>query len=441
MSVSGLSSSALQTLLQQLNSGSSGSSSASTSNLLSSLLSNSASTSSSTSSSSASSSALSALGNSPAYVLSSSQKQAESKLVSYSNLGKLISTTEDALSTLIKQNGQGVAVDGNGKPLTTSATVDVTQLAGAQSLSTSSFGSADTSVLDTGTLTMTMPDGSSKDISISDGSLNGAATAINDSSAGIAAKVVQNSDGSYSLQITGNSTGSGNAFSLSGIADLTFDSTSASGALQETSKAQDALYTVNGGEQQSSPTNDSVSVAPGLTTSFTATGTHTVSSALAAAQAETSANALVSDFNTLMSGLPSDQQASASTSSSSTIGSALEKIAGQTFTVGKSQMTLADIGITVGSDGTLSLDQSKLSSAYASDPTAVSGVIGQVAQQISDALSQKGGVSDQVHSSLSTFVNQLAQLPSLADYLSGSASSSSGGSVADQLLAGGGLSA
>lgn len=442
MSVSGLSSAALQTLLQQLSSGSStssnSSSSASTSSLLTSLLSNSASTSSSSASS-----GLTGTAGTPAYLLSSSQKQAESQLVSYSSLGKLISTTEDSLSNLIKQNSQGVAVDGNGKPLTTSATVDVTQLAAAQSLSSSSYGSADTSVFGTGTLTVTSADGSSQEISITDGSLNGVASAINGASAGIAAQVVQNSDGSYSLQIAGDSTGAANAFSLSGISDLEYDASTGSGALQATSTAQDALYTVNGGTQQSSPTNDNVAIAAGLTTSFTATGSHSVSSPVGESQAESTASTFVSDFNALISGLPSDQQASSSSSSSSsssTIGNILESIANQTFTVGTTQMSLSDIGISVGSDGSLSLDQSKLSSAYASDPSAVSGVLNQVAQQVSDALSAKGGVGDQVQSSLSTFVTQLVQIPSLADFLSGN-SSSTGGSVADQLLSGGGLSA
>jgi flagellar hook-associated protein 2 len=364
-------------------------------------------------------------------------------LLSYSSLGKLISTTEGALSTLIQQNGQGQPVDGNGKPLSASATVDVSQLASAQALSSSSFGSNDTAVFGTGTLTVTAADGSSQNIAITDGSLNGVASAINNSAAGIAADVVQNSDGSYHLEIAGISTGKNNAFSLSGISDLAFDPSTGSGALQQTNAAQDALYTVNGGAQQSSPTNDNVMVAPGITASFAATGTQTATSSLGQAKTEQTASSLVSDFNALVAGLPSDQQASAATSKTSTIGSALEQIANQTFTVGSSKMTLADIGITVGSDGTLSLDQTKLDSAYAADPTSVSGVITQVAQQVNDALSQKGGLGDQVQSSLGTIVSQLVHVPTLADYLSGNASSS-GGSAADQLLAGmgtGGLSA
>lgn len=414
MSVSGVSSATLQNLLQSLNSGTSNSSSNSTSGLSSSLLGALAATNVS-----ASDSASASTSNSPAYVLSSSQKQAESQLLGYSNLGKLISNTESALKGVISQNNLGQAVDGNGKALTTNVTVSVSQLATGQTLASSSFGSADSAVFGTGTLTLTGSTGASKDLTITDGSLNGVASAINGSGTGVNAYVVQNTDGSYQLQLTGP-TGAANAFSLSGIPDLAFDPSTGAGTLQQTVAPHDALYSVNGGAQQSSASNDSVTVAPGVTTSFTATGSQSIATSLGQTQSTQSVNSFIADINAMISGLPSDQQASASTSSSTTIGGVLAKLAGQSYTVGNSQKTLADIGITVGSDGSLTLDQAAYQTAYSADPSAVTGLVNQVAQSINNALSQKGGASDVVQSSLKSMVSQMVHVPTLADYMSSS---------------------
>ena len=424
MTVSGLSSATLQSLMSQLNSGSSGTSS---DGLLNALSQSSTQTTPTTSESS---------GSSPAYVLSSSQQQSQSQLFSYSNLGTLINKTEGSLNSLIDQGSQGIAVDGLGRPLTSSTSVDVQSLAAAQSVISGSYPSQDTNVLGTGTLNVTVGNGTAVPITITDGSLSGVATAINDASAGIAASVKQNNDGSFSLQITGTNTGADNKFGLSGISDLTYDPATDTGSLTATAKAANAAYTVNG-VSATSPSNDNVQVAPGVTTNFTKTGVQSVSSPVGQSTADSSAQTLVTDFNSLVSADPSSSSSSSSNSQSMT--QILDAVAGQTFTVNGTTSSLADLGITVGGNGQLSIDQSKLASAYSADPSSVNAVLTQAAKAVETTLSSSNGLASQVHSSVSTLLSQMVHLPSLAEILSGSSSTASGtssSSTASQLLSG-----
>ena len=427
MTVSGLSSATLQSLMSQLNSGSTSGSSNSATSLLNEL--------GKTAQSSASSTANSAQSD-PAYVLSASQQQNQSQLLSYSNMGALINKTEGSLTSLINQSSQGVAVDGLGRPLTNAVSVDVNSLASAQTLTSGSFPADDTGVLGTGTLNVTVGSGTAVPITITDGSLNGVAKAINDASAGIAASVKQNSDGSYSLQIVGSNTGAENTFSLSGISDLTYNPTTDSGTLSATAKAADASYTVNG-VGSTSPSNENVQVAPGVVTSFTQTGPQSVASPVGQSNATQTAQSLVSDFNSLVS---ADPTASSSSSSNSTsITKMLDQIAGQSFSVDGTSKSLADYGITVGSNGSLSVDQSTLTSAYSADPAGFNSVISQAAKAINDTLSSNNGVATQIQSSMSNLVTQMVHMPSLAEILAGNSSGASGSSStssASQLLAG-----
>ena len=426
MTIAGLSSATLQSLLQQLNSGSSNGSSGSANSLLSAL---------SNSGQSGSSSTSTTTSGTPAYVLSSSQKQTQSQLFSYSNLGTLINKTESSLSDLLNQNGRGAAVDGLGRPLTHSISVDVKSLATAQTLTSGSFPAADTNVLGTGTLKLTVGTATPVSVSITDGSLNGVSKAINDAAAGIATKVVQNNDGSYSLQITGGKTGAANSFGLSGLSDLVYDPTTGTGTLHATTQAADASYTVDG-VAHTSATNDAVQVAPGVVTSFTQTGAQTLSSPIGQSNASTAAQTLVSDFNSLVA---ADPTTGSSSTSKATLTQILDKIAAESFNTSTGKKSLADLGVTVGSTGTLSIDQAKLTSAYTSDPTAFNSVISQAASAIKTTLEGSNGVGNQVKSSVHTLMTQLVHIPTLAEVMSGntsSSSNSSSNSVASQILSG-----
>jgi flagellar hook-associated protein 2 len=427
MTISGLSTATLQSLLGNLNSGSAGSSSDQATNLLNSLK----------AASQPSPSSVSA-GQSPAYVLSDSQKQSKNQLLSYSNLGTLINKTNSSLNEVITSTGQAPAVDGLGNPLLGSVAVTVNNLATAQTLDSGSYPTSDKAVMGTGALSLSVGSGASISINVTDGSLSGVATAINDAAAGISAKVVANNDGSFKLQITGNNTGASNGFSLSGISGLVFNPTTNGGDLQATILAADASYTV-GGVTKTSPSNDQVSVAPGIVTSFSQTGTHNVTSPLGQSTASSNAQTLVSEINALIKADPNAGQSSASSSTNTTLTKILDTIAGQSFSVGTGSHSLSDLGISVGSDGTLAVDQTKLTAAYQSSPTIFNSVINQASKAVETTLSGAHGVSSQVKSSVQTLVAQMVHLPSLADILAGnstSSSSSSNSSLTSQLLSG-----
>ena len=422
MSVSGLSSATLQSLMNQLSSGESNSSGSSLINALEKAVSKTSSQTASSTDTSTSSS--------PAYVLSSSQKQAQSQLFSYSNLGALVKKTEGSLSSLMAQTGQGVAVDGSGHTLTSAVKVDVKSLATAQSVTSGSFPSNSTDVVGTGTLNLTIGHEKTIPITINEGSLNGVAKAINDAAAGIAATVKSNPDGSYKLEITGNKTGQENRFALNGISDLVYDPVTGSGTMTASAQASDASYSVNG-VSATSPSNDAVQVAPGAVTNFTQVGTQSVASPAGQGNAANIAQTLTNDFNNLINADPQG------TGGSGALTQQLDQVASKTFTVNGSHHTLAEFGITVGSNGALSVDKSALSSAYAKDPATFNALIRQASEALNSSLSSHGGVADYAKSSIQTAMSQLVHMPTLASVLNGTSSQASGNSStssASQLL-------
>ena len=392
---------------------------------LQSLTTNSSSAQSSASTSNAStSSASSGSGSSSAYTLSLGQQQASSELLSYSQLGKLINNAEQNFTTIVNSGTQAAITDGNGTTMTKQYSVDVQQLASAQSVAT---GAAAADGLATGTLTIQAgafdaasnsftAQGSAATVAITDGSLTGIAQAINAAGTGVTAAVVQ-SDGQSTLQLTGPS-GAANAFTISGIDGLDYDPTDpAASSLTASSAAADAEFTVDGGSQQTSASNSNAAIGMGVVANFTATGTMTVSAPLNVGTIALNAQSLAGTFNDMLDGL---SQIGDTTSKNLT--KTLEAVVGESFG-GKS---LSDIGITQASDGTLSVNATTLQAAFTADPTGTSKVLDQAAAAIKDALAGTAGGGDQVKSQMQALVTSLMQTPSLIDYLN-SASSSSGG--------------
>ena len=419
MAISGIStSSVLQALQQQLQSGTTG-----------------------TSAEAALQSAASGYSGSSAYTLSVGQQQDESSLLGYGQLGKLVSQAETSLAGIGRDNPVGVATTGSGTPLQRTYAIDVQQLAQAQVVTSGGY-SDPSQVIGTGTLTLQggtydaatdtfTPTGNTIPLTITNGSLTGIAATINAADIGVSAKVTTGTDGQSSLQLTGP-TGADCAFSLSGIAGLAYDpATPSFTGLEATQTAQDALYTVNGGAVQSSGSNQGVAVGDGLTTTLTATGATTMSVPLGLSAMVGSAQALVGAVNTLIGGVgqmtASGGQLAGDTGTASKLTAALDQVAGQSFSGAGPFSSLSDLGITVQSDGKLVIDQTTLQSAYASDPAAARALLGQATTAIQQALGGSQGAGDQIKAQLQTFVQQMAKMPSLADYLaqaqSGNASS------------------
>jgi flagellar capping protein FliD len=360
---------------------------------------------------------------SAAYQLSLSQ-QAQQMLLQYGDMGAEVHRAEDALAGV---DLGGLAHDGAGNMLGATHTVEVKQLAEGQVLSTMAEADRDSTSLGTGTLTFQFgtddaaggftPDSDAVDVKVTDGSLDGIAKAVNDADFGIAASVVQDADGQYRLEFKGPN-GAANAFSVSGIDALAHDPSSAfSSGMTVQQSAQDAVFSVDGGPEQTSIGN-AVQIAPGVTHTLTAVGTDTVAVAFGQDRAETAAHTVVDTLNGLMASLGGD------------IGKQL----------GQDGLGLDAIGITVADDGSLAIDQAKLEGAYTADPQGTTDKLAGVLDAARQALEAEGSTIQSKMPSLVTALMNRTPM-SLLDYLDGGNGSNQQSQSTLQSLLDGGLGA
>ncbi|KKC25097.1 flagellar filament capping protein FliD [Sphingomonas sp. SRS2] len=296
-----------------------------------------------------------------------------------------------------------------------SATIQVGQLATAQTLTAAPLASAATAV---GEGTMTLTVGSqTKTITIdaSNNSLAGLAKAIKDSGLGVTASTVTDSTGTR-LVIKG-STGTANAFSLTqatgdpaGLGRFAFDPTTYDPdnitGMTRQQEAQNAELIVDG-VAVSKATNsfsdviegvkiDLVSASPGTTIS--------IGSSQPVDAIKTAVSDFVAAFNEMKSTLATMTGTEGSLRSDSGIRSLVQRLGALTstkltFATDGSPTTLAEIGVSTNRDGTLSLDAAKLSSVMISNPDAVEAMFNP-GQRSSNALIQitsqvgkvKGGI-------------------------------------------------
>lgn len=297
--------------------------------------------------------------------------------------------------------------------------VTVSQLAQAQQLLSGAFTGDGTAAIGTGTLQLTLGSTSfTVDIGSGNDSLDGIAAAINSAAGnpGITATVLQGSGGAY-LLLSSTLTGAANTIQVSetsgtALQALTYSSGDQSNYTQQ-SAAQDASYSIAGVTATSS-SNTIADALPGVTLDLTGTtaagspATLTVSTDTATI--ESNVSAFVSAYNTLVGSFSSLGGYDSSTDTAGPMmGSALlsgieNQIQDALYSVvdtgSPTYDSLASVGITANSDGTLSLDQATLSSALATDFSAVSqlfsgteGVATSLNTQITDALASNGSIA------------------------------------------------
>lgn len=382
-------------------------------------------------------------GSSSAYLLSLGHQQAQSAVVGYNQLGKLVNQADDTLAGLTR--GDTLQTGGSSRLASIQYAVNVQQLAEPQTVKSAEFGNTGQSVVGTGDLTIQpgtldatgktfTAGGAPVTIKITDGTLNGIAGAINGAKAGVTASVVQGSDGKYQLVVTGTQTGAASAFSIGGIAALTYDPTApASSALTLGQAAQDAHYTVNG-TPETSPSNQGAPVAPGVVATLTALGPATVSAPYGQQQAAAAANTLVTSFNSLLSSLAALAAPGGNLNADPTVAANLAQtmstIAGTTLVRGKG---LADIGITAGPGGALAIDPTQLQSAYAADPAGTSAVIVRAATSLHQALAGLEGPNGPIGKETRALVSVMSQGSSLLSYLLPGSNASSPASMLSAL--------
>ena len=272
-----------------------------------------------------------------------------------------------------------------------SASVEVRQLAQAQTLASAAVTRTDP--VGQGTLTITTASGPfDVTIDATNDNLDGLAKAINDKNAGVTASVVTDTSGAR-LVVKGQS-GAANAFSLSVPPGTTSGlERFASGTMSDAQDAQDAIVRLDG-VQVNRATNSFSDLIPGVQIDLKSAKPGTIVSvglSRPTAAITQGVQDFVSAYNELMKVIGDATKASAttanadgSTSSDGTTGalrgdagvSALQRQLAKLPTTilsstGSGVHTLAEIGVGTNRDGTLSLDTTRLQSALASDPDGV----------------------------------------------------------------------
>lgn len=338
--------------------------------------------------------------------LANLEKQAgtiKTRISTYGTISSQVSALGDAAAKLGNDSGwnvvtssssnpSAVAVKANAGAPVTSLTMEVSQLAKAQS--TASAAVATGSAIGTGTLTIELGSwnggsftaGSATPVSINIGTgedkLTDIAAKINDANAGVNAVVLKDASGERLLlrsKETGLDNGfritaaddDGNATDNSGLSRLSYDGTGGSGTTQ-TQVAQNALSTINGVgiETASNTLSDTV---PGLTLQLSQVTSAPVEISVDTDQEAIRKNvqSFVDAYNALNNTLATTTKYDAATQTSGALQGDATAVGLQnalrsmmrSVTASSPFSRLVDVGIEIKTGGTMSLDATKFDAA------------------------------------------------------------------------------
>jgi flagellar hook-associated protein 2 len=346
----------------------------------------------------------------PLQRLQTDQKDIQNKLSVYGRLQGLVSTMRDAALKLTKADTWGAVTASSGDSSVFSATAGTTATAGNYSLTVQQLASsqsiasaawpATTSVVGSGTLRIELgswganqasftanPDKTAVNVTVAPtDTLAEVRDKINAAKAGVMATIVTDASGSR-LVMSSSETGEKNAFRVSatdddgnntdaaGLSSLAFDPSSGATSMSQTQAAANALATVNG-LSVSSASNTLSTVLQGVTLTLNKTSNTPVS--LTVATDATSIQKSITDFaaayNSLNSYLADQTKYDAGTktagllqgdSSTNALRSAMRQIAGGSGMAGGAFTRLAQVGLQPQADGSLLVDNAKLTAATA----------------------------------------------------------------------------
>lgn len=270
----------------------------------------------------------------------------------------------------------------------------------------SSTESSSTSALPSGTVTITNPSGTATTITVGSGvnTLSDLASTINGDNLGVTASVITDATGSR-LSIVSNTSGSGGEFSVTTSAPTSFGFT-------EAVQGNNASLTVNG-ISISSASNTVTGVVPGLTLNLLSAnpGTQvTIAVSPDTPQVSSAISQFVSDYNTLIqavnaqySDTGSGEGVLAADPTVSSLQTTLLQALDYTYTPASGSTTvpnLTSLGISVNTDGTLSINNTTLNSALANNfsdvqsffqGTALNGFANSLDQQLSNFINPGDG--------------------------------------------------
>ena len=336
------------------------------------------------------------------------------KLSAYSTLKSGLSTFQtavDKLATAAKFNAQSVTASdstsisatADGTAVNGSYNVTVTQLATSQKLASAAYSST-TDIVGTGKLTIsfgtyTAADGSDPasftansdksdiviDITSSNNTLAGIRDAINAKNASVTASIVNDGTGNR-LVITSKDTGEVNGLKISvadddsnntdssGLSALAYDPLATSNSMTQLVEAKNALLTVDGlSISKSSNTVSDVIQGVTLTLKGVTSTSNSLSVGTDTTTIQTSVQSFVDAYNALNTSMRNlTKFVSAGSSSNgvllgdSTVRNMMVKLKSMlsaSSPTATTYKTLSDIGVSMGSDGSLSLDSTKLQKA------------------------------------------------------------------------------
>lgn len=396
------------------------------------------------------------------YAVGRQEASYQVKLSGYGQLKSAFATFQTALDAL--DTGQEVspykATSSAESVLTATASkdvkaagtysVNVTQLATAQTLKSGTFADRDSTIVGSGSLKIqvgtynpnlnTFTPGASDEVTVNittgNGTLSGIANAINGADAGVKASVVAATGGGYQLQLTAANSGTENTVKITafdafgtqqtgttGLGQVAFDPTAAVGSgknLTQTAAAQNALLTVDGKEVVSQSNTVSGAIA-GVSLSLAATGTSavTVDVNRDAAAFEASAKKFVEAFNTLQNTVNTLSRPSATNTNpplaSDAVSARLANQVREALTTastgfGTGRVTLSDLGITRKADNTLDINTAKLQSAFNANPEGATTLLADTAQKVSDIVTRGTGTTSELRYATQTLERSIQGL-------------------------------
>lgn len=380
------------------------------------------------------------------------------KLSAYSTLKSGLSTFQTAvnkLATAAKFNAQSVTASdsnsisatANGTAVIGSYNVTVSQLATSQKLASPAYSSA-TDIVGTGKLTISFgtftaaagsnpaaftANGDKTDISIditsSNNTLAGIRDAINAKNASVSASIVNDGSGNR-LVVTSKDTGEvnslkisvadddGNATDSAGLSALAYDPLAGTNNMTQMVAAKNALLNVDG-MSISKPSNTVSDVIQGVT--LTLKSVTTTSNALTVGTDTDTIQASVQSFvdaynslNTSMRNLTKFVSAG-STANGALLGDStarnimvkLKSMLSSSSPTATTFKTLTDIGVTMSSDGALSLDSTKLKTAVTTNVSDVAKLFSPSATATDPQVSFVSSKSDTASGTYAVNVSQL----------------------------------
>ncbi|MFM0739955.1 flagellar filament capping protein FliD [Paraburkholderia xenovorans] len=357
-------------------------------------------------------------------------------------------------------SGKGLDAKAGAGAVAGSYSVEVKQIASAQSLSSAAFGSD--AKLGTGKLTISVG-GKSMDVSVEEGNntLSGIANAINKAAnnPGVTATIVTGTGGAH-LVLRSTVSGAANTINVavSGVqndaglsrlgvnstpgtngAESTIVSSDPNNAWKQSDPAQDAEFTI-GGITATSPSNAVTTAISGITLNLSSAAVGTTQT-LTIAPDTTAQNTAITNFanlyNTVVTTINSlsayDKTSKTAgvllgDSTLNTIKNDLATIIGSVVGSGSSAVGLGSIGISLKgdpADGTLVVDNKALSAALASNPARVAAVFNStngIGAKLTTSITQftrVGGIIDTRNSALNADLKSIAaQQTRLATYTS-----------------------